>query len=72
MEVIKCKNCLKELTENMEVEYSDEINEFFCDPACAQDYYFDVMRSGPVIDNEKRVELKVKIINGKLHKELFS
>jgi hypothetical protein len=72
VEVIKCKNCKQELTENMEVEYSDEINEFFCKPDCATDYYYDLLRSGPVIDDEKRTELKVKIIDGKLHKEMYS
>jgi hypothetical protein len=52
----------------MEVEYSNWINEFFCDPDCALNHYFDYMDSGPVIDDERRKELKVKIINGKLHK----
>jgi hypothetical protein len=68
MEVITCKCCNKELNESMEVEYSNWINEFFCDPDCALNHYFDYMDSGPVIDDERRKELKVKIINGKLHK----
>lgn len=72
MEVIQCRDCKKELNESMEVEYSEEINEFFCNPDCATNYYFDHMRSIPVVEEDKREELKVKIVNGKLYKELFS
>jgi hypothetical protein len=41
---IKCK-CGKTLTPKMEVEYSQQINEFFCSPECAADRYFEYMSS---------------------------
>lgn len=70
MPVIKCRNCDNELTENMEIEYSEELTSFFCKPDCAMNYYFDYMRSTPfdVKDKDNNVvERNIKIIDGKLY-----
>lgn len=47
-QVVMCKNCDKELTTGMEVEYSERTNEYFCSPNCARDRYFDYMLSRPI------------------------
>lgn len=45
---LKCKKCGMVLNTSMEVEYSRWVNEFFCSPDCALDYYFNYMDSAPV------------------------
>jgi hypothetical protein len=68
LESLKCGNCDKELNVSMEVEYSREINEFFCTPDCAKEKYFTYMDSS-VFDKEDRKlieEENLKIIDGKL------
>jgi hypothetical protein len=71
LEALKCGNCEKELNLGMEIEYSREINEFFCNPDCAKDRYFDYMGS-TVLDVEDSSIMKgegIKAINGKLFVE---
>lgn len=65
---IKCRRnqCQKPLTKKMEIEYSQEINDYFCSFQCAEDFYFDYMRSIPldnIIDEKEDVYFK----NGKLY-----
>lgn len=48
MEQILCGHCQKPISNKTEVEYSEEINEYFCDPDCARDRYFDYMQSRPI------------------------
>ncbi|ARF70726.1 hypothetical protein B7C51_24960 (plasmid) [Paenibacillus larvae subsp. pulvifaciens] len=45
MEVLKCRGCEKELSPDMDIEFSEFLNDFFCSPDCAQDFYFDYMGS---------------------------
>jgi hypothetical protein len=40
-----CYNCKKTLKEGMEIEYSEQIGEYFCSPDCATNVYFDYMGS---------------------------
>lgn len=47
MREIKCGNCEKSITNKTEVEYSEWLSEFFCDPDCATTRYFDFMGSTP-------------------------
>lgn len=47
-DIVVCKRCKKEITTDMEVEYSRECCEIFCSPDCAIDYYFDYMGSTPL------------------------
>ncbi|WPS85296.1 hypothetical protein SMD22_01325 (plasmid) [Brevibacillus halotolerans] len=67
MESLKCHRCNKELTTEMEVEYSREVTEFFCGHICAIDYYFYYMRSLPVDleDKEFLNEHEIKIVDEK-------
>ena len=51
--VLKCDDCNKKLTIDMEIEYSSWLTEYFCDAKCAANRYFDYMGSLPVIDKEK-------------------
>jgi hypothetical protein len=70
MEMVKCGSCEKEIDVSMEIEYSQEINEFFCHPDCATNKYFDCMQS-MVFDRTDEEFLKnenVKIVKGKLIK----
>ena len=74
MEIMKCTNCDKELTEDMEIEYSEEITSYFCNPDCATNYYYDYMRSTPFDVKDRYSELKdrnIKIKNGKLYDTSF-
>lgn len=48
MEVINCGSCKEPLTNKTEVEYSQEINEYFCNPDCATNRYFEYMQSRPI------------------------
>lgn len=70
MEPLKCRSCGKELTVDMEVEYSQWLTEYFCHPDHAMDYYFNEMQSTP-FDAEDRIdELEdrgLKLVNGKLY-----
>ena len=45
---MKCSNCNKTLTKEMEIEYSAWLTEYFCSPNCAEDKYFDYMLSVPI------------------------
>ena len=65
MDKICCNTCQKVLNTSMEIEYSREVNEFFCSPDCARDRYFDIMQSLSV-DLKDKIFLKnenVKVIN---------
>lgn len=67
MEIIKCGSCNTAITNKTEVEYSLEIHEFFCNPDCARNRYFDYMQSRPVdfLDNNT----DFVIIKGELFEE---
>lgn len=67
MDKIRCGNCGKALETSMEVEYSSECNEYFCNPDCAKEYYFERMGSC-CVDFENLPEDDVLIKNGKLYK----
>lgn len=69
MEVLKCKSCQKELTADMEIEYSQTLTEYFCNPDCAQDHYFDYMMSSPVdlTDKDDLKDRDIVIKDGKLY-----
>lgn len=68
MELIKCGSCDKPITNKTEVEYSLEINEFYCNPDCAKDKYFDYMQSRP-IDFENDNDDDFIITKGKLYEK---
>lgn len=68
MKELKCGNCKKILTNDMEIEYSEECCEYFCNPDCATNFYYDYMRSKPIdIEN---LENGIIVDNGKLYKKL--
>ncbi|NOU54945.1 hypothetical protein HN020_09310 [Brevibacillus borstelensis] len=69
MEIKKCRSCNKELTSDMEIEYSDFLNEFFCGPSCATDHYFSYMMSRPLDLKGDEALLErhdIAIVGGKL------
>lgn len=69
MEVVRCSSCDKELDLKMEIEYSREVNEFYCNADCATNRYFEYMQS-MVFDKEDKDflnEEEVKIVKGKLY-----
>lgn len=47
-EIMTCGDCGNELTNSTEVEYSQFLTEYFCNPNCAQNRYFEYMGSSPV------------------------
>lgn len=57
-EVMICKNCDVELTDKMELEYSQTASEIFCSPDCAKNFYFEYMGSSP-IDITDKTDLKI-------------
>ncbi|MCL9969576.1 hypothetical protein MX569_03100 [Anoxybacillus kestanbolensis] len=66
---VLCGNCNKEIDVSMEIEYSDQINEFFCSPDCATNRYFEYMGSSffDVTDKGNLEKENIKIIKGKLY-----
>ncbi|GFN32515.1 hypothetical protein PCURB6_27750 [Paenibacillus curdlanolyticus] len=67
-EVLTCKTCEVELTDKMELEYSQFVTEIFCSPDCAKQYYFEYMGSSP-IDLTDKHELKdkgIRVVKGKI------
>ena len=48
-----CMNCGKKLRADMDIEYSDEIKEYFCSFGCATTFYFEYMASRPLTKDEK-------------------
>lgn len=64
MEILKCR-CGKELNTEMEIEYSQRINEFFCSPDCALDRYFNYMQSS-CVDVTQPLPEDVQIVDGLL------
>jgi len=70
---MKCANCNEELDQEMDIEYSQELTLYFCSPKCATHYYFEEMRSIPVLPKEMTVEeLKergIKVVEGKLYEQ---
>lgn len=69
-ESLKCESCNTELTANMEIEYSNQCNAFFCNPSCATNYYFEYMGSTTVdlTDGDGLIEQGIEIVDGKLVK----
>ena len=70
MEPMRCKSCGKELTDKTEIEYSEWLGEYFCNPDCAKNHYFDYMGSRPVdlSDKEFLRDEGIKIVKGRLYK----
>lgn len=68
---MKCSNCNKELTENMEIEHCRQTGtDYFCNHECAIYFYFEYM-SSRTIDTADEKELEndgIYIKNGKLYK----
>ena len=60
---MNCARCNKVLTDKMEVEYSYQVNEFYCSPDCATDRYFEYMQSG-ALDFTNPLPEGVVVING--------
>ena len=65
MNKIRCAKCGKELKSDMEIEYSEWINEFFCSPDCAMDRYFEYMQSC-CVDFSQSLPMKTKVKDGYL------
>lgn len=68
MESLKCRSCKKELTDDMEIEFSWHLTEFFCGPDCATDHFFEYMRSSPLdwADKQFFKDKNAKVVKGKL------
>lgn len=49
MEYLKCARCHQQLTTDMEMEYSATNNEYYCGTECADNAYYNDMRSEPVV-----------------------
>ncbi|MOA27397.1 hypothetical protein D3C78_1482740 [compost metagenome] len=70
-EAIKCgrQSCGKDITNKTEVEYSEEVSEFYCDVNCAIDDFFDQMRCVPFqFESEEMSEKQVVLKRGKLYR----
>lgn len=68
MQAIECKQCSRELTNDNEVEYSHWLTEFFCDPDCAKQHYFEAMQSTVLEFNEYDLnEVDAIMKDGKLY-----
>ncbi|AXF39680.1 hypothetical protein HWB71_gp56 [Paenibacillus phage Kawika] len=63
MEVLKCRGCEKELSPDMDIEFSEFLNGFFCSPDCALGYYIDYMMSYPFYPEDHN---EVIVKDGKL------
>ncbi|MBT2759991.1 hypothetical protein [Paenibacillus sp. ISL-20] len=69
MNEVICPTCKKEITVEMEVEYSAYLTEFFCSPDCAIQEYMEQMQSSPFEMTEENVRTKnLAIENGKLYR----
>jgi len=60
---LKCKRCGKELTPDMDIEYSALECEYFCGIDCAMDYYFNFMQSINIYLEESE---DLEVIDGKV------
>ncbi len=71
MQNLCCGSCKNELNEDMEIEHSQFLSEYFCNPSCAQNRYFDYVQSNPIdlTDKDDIEKRGLKIINGKLTKK---
>lgn len=68
---VKCGACEKDITNKTEVEYSGFLTEYFCNPDCATDRYFDYMQSTPFqFEKDKMRERKLTLKNDKLYEIL--
>ncbi|MDO7285878.1 hypothetical protein Q5W88_21480 [Shouchella clausii] len=68
-EPVKCAQCSKEITIDMEAEYSRETGDLFCKWGCALEFYFDYMGGVPaqLDDEETLAEQGYLIKNGKVY-----
>lgn len=67
--LLYCGYCNKVLIKGMEIEYSEEICEYFCCPDCATSRYYDYMNSSP-LEGDKFDEHNIKILkDGRLFKK---
>lgn len=60
---MKCGNCDDVLTDQMEIEYSAWLTEYFCSPKCATDKYFNYMESASV--DFENLPVDVGVVDGK-------
>lgn len=69
--VLHCHSCNKELASNMEIEYSQWLNEYYCNPECASNRYFEYMQSQPLDLSDRNFfkENSIKVVEGKLYKK---
>jgi hypothetical protein len=61
---LKCGSCQREITNKTEVEYSEHLSEFYCNPDCATDRYFDYLQSEPFHFEAHEMESKGVRLNG--------
>ena len=70
MGLVKCEQCDKELTPNMEIEYSRYLTRIFCSHDCAIGYYFEYAGSTPVdcsdLSKEDLAEFGIKVVGSKI------
>lgn len=65
-EAVKCGKCKKEITTRTEVEYSEELTEYYCNYDCAVERFFDYMRCTP-FQFEEDLGKELTVIGGVLH-----
>lgn len=68
-DLIYCGNCGKSLIKTMEIEYCEELNEFYCHPDCATNRYFDYMGSRPLEENRYDEHNIIVLEDGRLFKK---
>ncbi len=69
-EVMRCEVCGKILRTHMEIEWSKELNEFYCSPDCATTRYFDYLDSRQLEpDNFEEIQQYTNVLvkNGKYY-----
>lgn len=66
---VLCHNdvCGKELTKEMQIEYSKEYGEYYCSLECATESYIDRARNEILADHlEEKQHSDIEFINGNL------
>lgn len=74
MDELRCavSSCNRELTTDMQIEYSNWLSDYFCSPNCATDYYFNYMESTPFDPDDRRDEMEergIELIDRKLYRK---
>lgn len=72
MDYLKCSRCHKQLTVEMEVEYSATNNEFYCGTECADDAYYEYMRSEPVyFDRDEQANIDDNLLSYDVYGKIY-